>query len=64
MTVLPSGVVTFLLTDIEGSSRRWESDQAEMDAALRRRDSVLAEHVSTNQGTLVKTKGEGRANPR
>ncbi len=54
-----TGVVTFLLTDIEGSSRRWESGQAEMKVALRRHDAILAEQVSANQGVLVKTKGEG-----
>ena len=30
----PSGVVTFLFTDIEGSTRRWESDAQSMRAAL------------------------------
>jgi class 3 adenylate cyclase len=32
--VPPSGVVTFLFTDVEGSTRRWEADAAEMRAAL------------------------------
>ena len=37
MTVgLPSGTVTFLFTDIEGSTRRWESDPEAMRAALGR----------------------------
>ena len=30
----PSGVVTFLFTDIEGSTRRWEADAVAMRAAL------------------------------
>ena len=30
----PSGVVTFLFTDVEGSTRRWEADAAAMRAAL------------------------------
>ena len=30
----PSGVVTFLFTDVEGSTRRWESDAAGMRASL------------------------------
>jgi class 3 adenylate cyclase len=35
MTVsAPSGVVTFLFTDVEGSTRRWESDADAMRAAL------------------------------
>jgi len=37
----PSGVVTFLFTDIEGSTRRWEADAAAMRAALRGHDEVL-----------------------
>jgi hypothetical protein len=37
----PSGVVTFLFTDIEGSTRRWESDADGMRAALLAHDDVL-----------------------
>src|SRR5215207_3248057 len=37
----PSGVVTFLFTDIEGSTRRWEADAAAMRAALAAHDEVL-----------------------
>ena len=38
----PSGVVTFLFTDIEGSTRRWEADADAMRAALAEHDEVLA----------------------
>ena len=38
---LPSGVVTFLFTDIEGSTRRWEADPEVMRAALAAHDEVL-----------------------
>jgi len=38
---LPSGVVTFLFTDIEGSTRRWEADPEAMRAALAAHDDVL-----------------------
>src|SRR6478672_11702563 len=37
----PSGVVTFLFTDIEGSTRRWEADADAMRAALSKHDQVL-----------------------
>jgi class 3 adenylate cyclase len=37
----PWGVVTFLFTDIEGSTRRWESDAEAMRAALIAHDEVL-----------------------
>ena len=37
----PSGVVTFLFTDVEGSTRRWEADADAMRAALLAHDEVL-----------------------
>ena len=37
----PSGVVTFLFTDVEGSTRRWEADAQAMRAALVVHDKVL-----------------------
>ena len=37
----PSGVVTFLFTDVEGSTRRWEADADGMRAALATHDEVL-----------------------
>jgi class 3 adenylate cyclase len=40
-TAAPSGVVTFLFTDIEGSTRRWESDAEGMRVALAAHDEVL-----------------------
>jgi class 3 adenylate cyclase len=37
----PSGVVTFLFTDVEGSTRRWEADADSMRSALSAHDEVL-----------------------
>jgi hypothetical protein len=37
----PSGVVTFLFTDVEGSTRRWEADADEMRDALAANDDAL-----------------------
>src|SRR4029077_2495961 len=37
----PSGVVTFLFTDVEGSTRRWETDAEGMRVALAAHDKVL-----------------------
>ena len=42
MTV-PSGTVTFLFTDIEGSTRLWQQDEAAMRAALERHDELAAD---------------------
>ena len=40
-TTIPSGTVTFLFTDIEGSTRLWEAHTAEMEAALERHDEIM-----------------------
>jgi DNA-binding SARP family transcriptional activator len=56
---LPTGVVTFLLTDIEGSSSLWESDPDAMAAALELHDELIAAAAQANAGRLLKTKGEG-----
>jgi DNA-binding SARP family transcriptional activator/tetratricopeptide (TPR) repeat protein len=56
---LPTGVVTFLLTDIEGSSGLWEADPEGMAAALELHDELIARAVDAHAGRLLKTKGEG-----
>ena len=58
---LPTGVVTFLLTDIEGSSGLWEADAEAMAAALELHDELIAGTVGTHGGRLLKAKGEGDA---
>ena len=57
--VLPSGVVTFLVTDIEGSTRRWEADPEVMRAALADHDDVLRTAIEANQGRVFKHTGDG-----
>jgi predicted ATPase/class 3 adenylate cyclase len=57
--VLPSGTVTFLFTDVEGSTRLWEARPEAMQHALGRHDRILAEAIEAHRGTLVKHKGEG-----
>ncbi len=56
---LPTGVVTFLLTDIEGSTRRWESEPEAMREALERHDAIVNAYVRRLNGHVVKSKGEG-----
>jgi class 3 adenylate cyclase len=58
---LPTGVVTFLLTDIVGSTRRWETDESSMAAQLARHDLLMAEAVEAAGGRLLKARGEGDA---
>jgi len=55
----PSGVVTFLFTDVEGSTRRWEKDADAMRAALAAHDNVLREAIEAHSGWLFKHTGDG-----
>jgi class 3 adenylate cyclase len=55
----PSGVVTFLFTDIEGSTRRWEADAAAMRAALLAHDEVLRTAIEVHDGFLFSHTGDG-----
>ena len=58
-TTLPSGVVTFLFTDIEGSTLRWESDPDAMRVALADHDAVLQSVIEAHEGRLFKHTGDG-----
>jgi class 3 adenylate cyclase len=49
---LPTGTVTFLFTDIEGSTRLWESQPAAMQAALARHDALVRECVAGRGGHI------------
>jgi class 3 adenylate cyclase len=55
----PSGVVTFLFTDIEGSTRRWESDADAMRAALLAHDAALRDAIEKHEGFLFSHTGDG-----
>lgn len=59
MAELPSGPITFLFTDIEGSTRLWEQHPREMEQALARHDSLAAARVLQYGGALLKNRGEG-----
>ncbi|HEX4086437.1 MAG TPA: adenylate/guanylate cyclase domain-containing protein [Chthoniobacteraceae bacterium] len=58
MSVLPTGTVTFLFTDIEGSSRLWENHGDAMAVALARHDIMLREAFESRGGTIFKTIGD------
>ncbi len=58
---LPSGTVTFLLTDLEGSTRLWEQDPDAMKAAMVRHDELLEKAVSKNGGCVFSRMGDGMA---
>jgi len=57
----PSGTVTFLFTDIEGSTRLWQEDEVAMRAALSRHDELLRFAVSEQGGTVISSMGDGIA---
>ncbi len=56
--VLPSGNVTFLFTDIVGSTVRWESDPETMRLDVRRHDILLRRAIESNGGVVFKTVGD------
>src|SRR6266508_3430933 len=56
---LPTGTVTFLFTDIEGSTRLWEQHPQAMHVELARHDALLAQTIAANWGVIVKTTGDG-----
>ena len=55
----PSGVVTFLFTDVEGSTRRWETDADTMRIALAAHDEVLRGAIEAHGGFMFKHTGDG-----
>jgi predicted ATPase/class 3 adenylate cyclase len=54
----PSGTVTFLFTDIQGSTKLWQSNPREMTTAVARHDALLKETVEANHGVVFKTVGD------
>jgi class 3 adenylate cyclase len=55
----PSGVVTFLFTDVEASTRRWEADADGMRAALAAHDKVLRTAIEAHDGFVFSHTGDG-----
>jgi predicted ATPase len=55
----PTGTVTFLFTDVEGSTQRWRSDERLMSEAMRAHDQVLRSAIGEAGGVLFKHTGDG-----
>jgi predicted ATPase/class 3 adenylate cyclase len=55
---LPTGTVSFLFSDVEGSTARWESHRDAMQAAMRRHDAIFAQVVAARGGSVFKTIGD------
>ncbi len=58
MPDMPQGMVTFLFTDIEGSTRMWEQYPAAMPAALARHNQIIVEAVAAHGGYVFQTIGD------
>jgi len=56
---LPAGTVTFLLTDIENSTRLWESVPEAMEVALERHDRLVTDVIEEHAGVIITSRGEG-----
>ena len=59
MPELPSGTVTFLFTDIEGSTQRWEHDAAVMSGVRARHETILRAVIAEHGGFVFKGTGDG-----
>ena len=59
MVELPSGTVTFLFTDLEGSTRLWEEHREVMLGALARHDEIVQAAIAEHDGEIVKPTGDG-----
>src|ERR687886_1421908 len=58
MTNRPTGTITFLFTDIEGSTTRWEHQPTAMQYALARHDALLPQAIERHGGHVFKTVGD------
>ena len=58
MADLPTGTITFLFTDIEGSTSRWEHQRESMQTALARHDAILRQAIEAHGGYVFKTMGD------
>jgi predicted ATPase/class 3 adenylate cyclase len=59
MTKLPTGTVTLLMTDIEGSTRLWDEHPGSMPGAIRRHHEIVHEEIERHGGARPADQGEG-----
>ena len=55
---LPTGAITLLFSDIEGSTQRWEERPEAMVSALHRHDQLMRGAIEANRGHIFKTVGD------
>jgi class 3 adenylate cyclase len=56
---LPTGTLTFLFTDVEGSTRLWEAHPQSMRQVMARHDALLTAVFEQHDGVVVRPRGEG-----
>ena len=59
MTDLPTGTITYLFTDVVGSTPLWQQHPDEMRSVMARHDSLIISTVEANGGAVVRPRGEG-----
>ena len=59
MADLPTGIITYLFTDVEGSTALWQKHASEMRDVMARHDSLLISAFEANCGAVVRPRGEG-----
>src|SRR5688500_5192203 len=59
MSALPTGTVTFLFTDIEGSTRLLEAGPEAYRRGLARHDDIVRQAVAAHEGVISQTRGDG-----
>jgi class 3 adenylate cyclase len=59
VSALPRGIVAFLMTDVEGSTRLWQRDASSMDEALLALDVDVGRVVGAHGGVVITARGEG-----
>ena len=57
--LLPTGTVTLLLADVEGSTRLWETQPEQMTVAMARMNQMVTETIATHSGVRPVEQGEG-----
>src|SRR5215212_6325997 len=57
-STLPTGTMTFLYTDIVGSTKRWEAHPQLMKGAIERHDAILREAIEAHGGIVFRTEGD------
>src|SRR5579864_9816615 len=58
LVALPTGTVTFLFSDIEGSTQRWEAHREAMKAALARHEQLMSAAIAHHDGYVFKIMGD------